>query len=126
MSQRTLGQRMFMLIAGMVILANICAGSIFELQHFRYDGSTVKEELKSGFHNDLVFSNDEILTDIEENEVEVEEEKKKGADPFHSAASYVSSGASLFNWSSAKAWIDTFSGNCQNLSLFILFENFRL
>lgn len=115
-----------MLIAGMVILANICVGSIFELQHFRYDSSVVKEELKSGLHNDLIFSSDEILIDIEENNIEVEEEKKKDSDPFHTIFSYVSSGASLFNWSSAKVWIDAFYGNCQNLSLFILFENFRL
>ncbi len=118
---------MFMLIAGMVILANICTSSILDLQHFRYDHrSVVKEELKSGLHNELVFSSDEILIDIEENKVEVEEEKKKDSDPFHSNSSYVSSGASLFNWVSAKSWIDAFFGNCQNLSLFILFENFRL
>jgi hypothetical protein len=116
-----------MLIAGLVIMANICASSVSDFHVVRYNRSDVKEEFKSSFQNDLVISSDEILVDIEENQFEVEEkEEKKESDLFNVESSFINSGALVFNWSSAKVWIGGFFRNCQCLSLYILFEDFRL
>jgi hypothetical protein len=124
---RSLTQRMFMLIASMVILFNICSTSIIEISkpHSGISSFSSKKEVTPKKHAELTTPIQ--LVDIEENTVEVEEkEERSESKVFHHFSGFIASGAVVFEQINGINDLSSFHRSSTRLPLFILFENFRL
>jgi hypothetical protein len=118
---------MFMLIAGLVILFNICSASIIEISRSHSGISAFSSKKEQTLKKHVEANAPAQLIDIEENNLEIEEREERSETKFfHPILGFISSGAAQFEESNGLNDTLSFSFLAKGLSLFIVFENFRL